>query len=305
MSIINTIQDIPLDQIRRYTDQPRKHFSRDSIQKLANSIRRRGQETPGTLRQLAEPDENGARFELIDGERRFRACGVAGVPTFRAIITEVENEDDQYERSVVSNFGREDHPPMEIAAAIKRLRAKYTVEETAERLAKSVGWVFLYQALLGLHPDVQAMINPALPEDQQLKVSIATRLARKISDHGVQLEAAKHIVSMRLPLREADLYMHRMAREKSIKIGNSDRHDQRKTVERFISRLAVDSEMVLSARQIDFKEALGSKTFAQLRSLIATLDVCIENINGIREAVSAVYEVRDRDTRKVPIKRSA
>lgn len=292
------VLDIPLDQIRPFEGQPRRYFSPESLRKLAKSIGIRGQETPGSVRRLAD-----GVYELIDGERRFRACHLAKVATFRAIVSEVQSEEEQFERSVVSNFGREGHPPMEIAAAIKRLRLRYTLEETAERLAKSVPWICGYQALLNLDERVQAMLDPSLPEDKQLKFTIASRLAQQLPDQSLQFTAAKHIVAKRLTLRAAELYIRTFGAEKGVKVGKADVHDQSRSIERFIARLEVDSEMILTARQIDFSAVLGNKTFTQVRRLIEQLDACLENVAGLRDAVRSVYEGRQSKAHKVALQR--
>lgn len=299
------VLDIPLEQIRPFAGQPRRYFNPDGLRKLANSIATRGQETPGSVRRLG-PDEQqkGHLYELIDGERRFRACALGKLPTFRAIICGVTDTEDQFERSVVSNFGREGHPPMEIAAAVKRLRERYTIEETAERLAKSAGWVCMYQSLLNLDERVQAMLDPSLPEDKQLRFVIATRLSQ-IPDRKFQVQAAQHIVARRLNLRAAELYIRQSAAEKGAEFGKPKASTQGRTIERFIERLTIDSEMVLEARQIDFQQALGGKTFTQLRRLLEQMDACMENVTGIRDAVRAVYEGRDLKARQVAMQRTA
>lgn len=300
----NAVLDIPLEQIRPFRGQPRKYFSPDGLRKLAKSIAARGQETPGTVRLLPAVEQDGARYELIDGERRFRACGIAKVATFRAIVCEVQDAEDQFERSVVSNFGHEGHPPMEIAAAVKRLRERYTIEETAERLAKSTGWVCMYQGLLNLDERVQAMLDPALPEGKQLKFSIATRLMQ-VSDRTLQVQAAQYIVAKGLNLRAAELHIRRMGVRKGVAIGKADACDQARSIERFISRLEVDSEMILEARQIDFASALGSKTFRQLRDLLEQLKECMENVQGIQSAVRSVYEGREAKAHREPVQKIA
>jgi ParB family transcriptional regulator, chromosome partitioning protein len=289
------VLDIPLKEIRAFAGQPRKYFSPDSLKKLAKSIERRGQETPGTVRRLAQVERSGAVvYELIDGERRFRACELAKLATFRAIVCEVADGEDQFERSVVSNFGREGHPPMEIAFAIKRLRARYTLQEIAERVAKSSTWVFGFESLLNLDERVQAMLDPSLPEEKQLKVSMAMRLS------SVPLEM------QRMTLQAANLYIRRMAAKKGLTIGKpADAHDQSRVIESFIARLEVDSEMVLSARQIDFTQALGNKSFGDLRKLLGKLQICMENVSGIEASVRSVYECREKKAAAAGLRRSA
>lgn len=298
----NAVLDIPLNQIRPFAGQPRRYFSPDGLRKLAKSIAARGQETPGTVRKLSAAECNGARFELIDGERRFRACGIANAPTFRAIVCEVENAEDQFERAVVSNFGREDHPPMEIAAAVKRLRARYTVEEVAERVAKSVSWVYQYQALLALDERVQAMLDPSLPQDKQLRFSIAARIAQRLPDQALQFRAAQHIVVEKLSYPEAEVYLARVSGAKGVVVRKDS---QARSIERFITRLETDSEAILAARQIDFTQALGDKPFGELRRLLARIKTCQENIAAVQDAVRAVYEGRDLKAHRVSMQRTA
>ena len=151
----STINEIPLDQIEPNANQPRSLFDDDKLQELANSIREIGIIQPITLRQTAEN-----RFQIIAGERRWRASQMAGRKTIPAYIRTI-NDQDVMEMALVENIQREDLNPIEIALAYEHLieSTGMTQDRISERVGKSRSAITNYLRLLKLPAQVQISLQ--------------------------------------------------------------------------------------------------------------------------------------------------
>ncbi len=151
----STISEIPLDQIQPNADQPRSLFDEESLQELATSIREVGIIQPITLRQTAEN-----RFQIIAGERRWRASQMAGMKTIPAYIRTIKDE-NVMEMALVENIQREDLNAIEIALAYEHLleQSRMTQEKMSERVGKSRTAITNYLRLLKLPAQVQMALQ--------------------------------------------------------------------------------------------------------------------------------------------------
>ena len=140
----STINEVALDQIEANPNQPRREFDPVALEELANSIRELGLVQPITLRQV---DEN--RFQIIAGERRWRASQLAGLKAVPAYIRTIKDE-NVMELALVENIQREDLNAIEIALAYEHLLEKsgMTQERVAERVGKSRAAIANYLRLL-------------------------------------------------------------------------------------------------------------------------------------------------------------
>ncbi len=147
----STINEVALDQIEANPNQPRREFDTESLQELANSIRELGIVQPITLRQLAD-----GQYQIVAGERRWRASQMAGLQTIPAYIRTIDDE-SVMELALVENIQREDLNAIEIALAYAHLLEKegMTQERVAERVGKSRVAVTNYLRLLKLPAEVQ------------------------------------------------------------------------------------------------------------------------------------------------------
>lgn len=151
----STISEIPLDQIEPNANQPRSLFDDDKLQELASSIREIGIIQPITLRQTADN-----RFQIIAGERRWRASQIAGLKTIPAYIRTIKDE-NVMEMALVENIQREDLNPIEIALAYEHLleSSGETQEQVSQRVGKSRANVTNYLRLLKLPAQVQMALQ--------------------------------------------------------------------------------------------------------------------------------------------------
>lgn len=151
----STISEVLIDHIEANPNQPRREFDQIALEELANSIKQLGLVQPITLRQI---DEN--KFQIIAGERRWRASQLAGLKTLPAYIRTIKDE-NVMELALVENIQREDLNAIEIALAYEHLQEKsgMTQEKVAERVGKSRAAVTNYLRLLKLPAQVQMALQ--------------------------------------------------------------------------------------------------------------------------------------------------
>ena len=151
----STINEIPISQIEPNPNQPRRDFDPEALNELANSIRELGIVQPITLRQT---DEN--RFQIIAGERRWRASQLAGLTAIPAYIRTIKDE-NVMEMALVENIQREDLNAIEIALAYEHLleSSGMTQEKVSERVGKSRTAITNYLRLLRLPAQVQMALQ--------------------------------------------------------------------------------------------------------------------------------------------------
>ncbi|WP_288318396.1 ParB/RepB/Spo0J family partition protein [Xylanibacter caecicola] len=151
----STINEIPLEQIEANPNQPRREFDEESLQELATSIREIGIIQPITLRQVADQ-----RYQIIAGERRWRASQLAGLTAIPAYIRTIKDE-NVMEMALVENIQREDLNAIEIALAYEHLLTNtgMTQEKVSERVGKSRTAIANYLRLLKLPAQVQMALQ--------------------------------------------------------------------------------------------------------------------------------------------------
>jgi ParB family chromosome partitioning protein len=193
--------DIPLSSIRPNPTQPRTHFDPDALKDLAASIKARGLIQPVVLRQL-RPEEATAeiRYELIAGERRWRASQMAGLIAVPAVIKQVFDQRDILLLSLVENLQRDDLNPLEEALAYERLAATFnlTHEQIADGVGKSRATVSNMLRLLELPTSVQEAIKI-----RRLSVAHA-KLLLTIPDAKLQAQLAAKVQGEDLTVRNLE-----------------------------------------------------------------------------------------------------
>ena len=147
------VRDIPIAEIDPNASQPRREFDKDGLEQLSDSIRQAGVLSPILV------VENGSRFRIVAGERRFRAARMAGLETVPCIVRDMTNS-QQMEAALIENLQRQDLNPIEEAMAIRSLMQEcgYTQEEAAKKLGKSRPAVTNLLRLLTLPQSVTDMV---------------------------------------------------------------------------------------------------------------------------------------------------
>ena len=147
--------DLNITDIRANPDQPRKHFDENKLRELAASIREHGLMQPVTVRPAGD-----GNYVLVAGERRYRAHVLAGFPTIRAEVVEIDDQ-AAAEQAIVENLQRVDISPLEEAAAYQNMldRYGYTVEQLAKRIGMKQPWrISERTSLLNLDPAYQQLL---------------------------------------------------------------------------------------------------------------------------------------------------
>ncbi len=196
---------LPISQVESCASQPRKQFDPDALADLADSIREHGIIQPLTVRKLQS-----GYYQIIAGERRWRAARMAGLDQVPAIVIEADDR-KAMELAMIENLQREDLNPMEEAEGYQQLMTQYnlTQEETAQRVGKSRSAVANALRLLNLCPPVRAMV-----EDGRLSNGHA-RTILPLSPT-LQEKAADAILKSDLSVRQTELLVKKLtAQEKA------------------------------------------------------------------------------------------
>jgi len=277
---------IPTHLVRPFADQPRKHFDQAGILALAESIKEIGQKTPVPVKRIDDDPEH--QFELIDGERRLRACVLGGIPTIRAFIRAIASEDEQFIEAVVANFGSAEHTPLEITFAMQRMRdgfvrAGMSDGDAADRVARIVGrskgWVYQYIGLSRLCLEVQELVN-------QRKLSFQIGVA--LSNHTIdsQCTIASHIVRNNLSPRAALFYIRSRRADDTLST-TARRHPAKDYVVLLtaLRRLNDDVSTVLDMGFADVKRIFQNRTLADAEAVIELLRGGEEGLCALRETI--------------------
>ena len=190
---VGNIVQVSLEDIYPNASQPRTHFDEKALQDLAQSIQNLGIIQPITLRK------DGNKFEIISGERRFRASKIAGLETVPAYIRLV-NDQELLEMALVENIQREDLDAIEIALTYQRLLEEIgmTQENLSQRVGKDRSSITNSIRLLRLNPDVQDAIRSG-------EISAGHgRAIISLEDSAKQDELFRRIVSQKLSVRQAE-----------------------------------------------------------------------------------------------------
>ena len=202
---------LPLSQVESCASQPRKNFDPDALADLADSIAQHGIIQPLTVRRLQS-----GYYQIIAGERRWRAARMAGLTEVPAVVIEADDR-KAMELAMIENLQREDLNPMEEAEGYQVLMEQYgmTQEETAQRVGKSRPAVANALRLLKLCGDVRKLV-----EDGKLSGGHGRALVT-LSDKQ-QKEAAAAIVKSDLSVRQTELLVKKLTTEKKEKIAKNE-----------------------------------------------------------------------------------
>ena len=199
----SSINEIELSKIVVNPNQPRHEFDETALQELADSISEIGIIQPITLRKLSDDE-----YQIIAGERRWRAARLAGLQEVPVIVIEADDR-KAAELAMIENLQREDLNPMEEAAGFQSLIESYhmTQEEAAQRVGKSRSAVTNALRLLGLTPSVRKLVEEG-------KLSAGHARALVPLSPSLQESAANAIVSGGLSVRQTEALVKRLSAEK-------------------------------------------------------------------------------------------
>ena len=198
---------LPLHKIEPNPDQPRRDFDEEELEALAASISEHGIIQPLTVREMAS-----GYYQIVAGERRWRAARLANLSEVPVVIIDADNKTTM-ELALIENLQRQDLNPVEEAMGYHTLMADYglTQEDTASRVGKSRPAVANALRLLSLPPEVLLMVRRG-----QLSAGHA-RAVLSLKNEKMQVDAAKKIANLGLSVRQAELLCKNMNKEPSHK----------------------------------------------------------------------------------------
>jgi ParB family chromosome partitioning protein len=193
------LRDLPLDMIRPGRYQPRSVFDPEKLAELADSIRAQGIVQPVVVRPVEDE-----QFELIAGERRWRAAQMAGIANIPAVIRDVPDE-VSVAMALIENIQRENLNPLEEATALRRLIDDFemTHQEAADAVGRSRAAVSNLLRLLELMQEVKDMIDLRLIEMGHARALLSL-------DQKLQLQAAREVIRKRLSVRATEDLVRRL-----------------------------------------------------------------------------------------------
>ena len=196
-------QLLPIHKVEPNPDQPRQDFDEEELQALSESIATHGVVQPLTVRELSS-----GYYQIIAGERRWRAARMANLMQIPAVIIEADDK-KVMELALIENLQRQDLNPIEEALGYESLLQEYglTQEEVAKRVGKSRPAVANALRLLALEPEIITMVR-----EHKLSAGHA-RAVLTIKSPKKQLEAAKKIANLGLSVRQAELLCKNMSKE--------------------------------------------------------------------------------------------
>lgn len=228
---------VKLALIEPNREQPRKDFNEEQLGELAESIKRYG------ILQPLLVQKKGGFYELIAGERRWRAAKIAGLKEVPVVLREYSRQETM-EIALIENVQREDLNPIEEALAYQQLVKEFnlTQEEIAVKVAKNRATITNSMRLLKLDEQIQEMLI------QNLITSGHARALLSLEDKKLQLKAAKLILDGRLSVRETEKLVKRLAKEAS-----SEKDEKKEKIR--------DEEMMIIYQNLEerMKSIMGTK----------------------------------------------
>lgn len=239
------VQHLGIDLLQRGRYQPRRNFDQDRLQELADSIAAQGVVQPIVVRPAGD-----GRYEIIAGERRWRAAQLAGLHDIPVVVRDVDDK-TAMAVALIENIQRDDLNPLEEATALERLLGEFglTHQEVAEAVGKSRTSVTNLLRLLDLNEDVKAFVEKGVLEMGHARALLGLKDA-------MQSDAAHKVVKQGLSVRETERLVRRMQ-------GEDGRPQRTRTASRDpdVVRLEQDLTEKLGAR-VQIKE--GGKGRGQL-----------------------------------------
>ena len=196
-------QQLPIHKVERNPDQPRQDFDEEELAALSESIAVHGVVQPLTVRELPS-----GYYQIIAGERRWRAARMAGLTQIPAVIIEADDK-KVMELALIENLQRQDLNPVEEALGYHVLMNEYamTQEEVSKQVGKSRPAVANALRLLGLPEDVLDMLRSGKLSAGHARAVLSLKTEKK------QLEAAKKIANLGLSVRQAEMLCKNMSKE--------------------------------------------------------------------------------------------
>ena len=266
----SSISEIALSQIEANPNQPRREFDEKALEELAESIRNFGIIQPITLRKLIDD-----RYQIIAGERRWRASQMAGIQRVPAYIRTADDE-NMMQMALVENIQREELNPIEVALAYQHLIERYNLkqEELSEKIGKNRATIANTLRLLKLPAQVQMAIK-----NRQIDKGHARALL-SLADPAMQVKLFKEVVEKGYSVRQIEEMVAQINAGEAVKSGKRTLQDKKV--------LLPEEFKVLKSRLSDFFNAKVQMTCSQQGK--GKISIPFEN----EEQLTRIIELFDR-----------
>lgn len=205
------LKHLPIEWLQRGIYQPRRDMSNEALEELANSIRAQGVMQPVVVRPIG-PES----YELIAGERRWRASQLVGLDSIPAVIRDVADE-DAIAMALIENIQRENLNPIEEALALQRLQKEFelTQAEVADAVGKSRVTVTNLLRLISLEPEVKKMLEHGDLEMGHARALLGVTDAK-------QVEAARQVVAKGMTVRQTEALVRSLNQQDKVTLPKND-----------------------------------------------------------------------------------
>jgi ParB/RepB/Spo0J family partition protein len=295
---IGNVIEVATERIRPDPDQPRKYFDLQALKRLEKSIRSVGQRTPAPVQAIEDDPDH--EYQLIDGERRWTCC-MALNRRMKVVVEPAMDADERFVASVVANFSREDHTPLEIAAAIKRIRGSAELQKVSEhaeqnriiadKFGHSVSWLHEYDALNDLIPEVQKLMDPAIVGSLHTLTHRAAAMISHLAPER-QVQVADEIRRRQLNRDQAAVFVRRVVAEH----GRSSVDRKIRTQDARVVLTALGKMLdLLTESGTDWGKAFAGKSTADVDFVLIKAAELVEALEDFRIAIgrpSHLAEVR-------------
>lgn len=259
----SSINEIELSKIHPNPDQPRTFFDQDALEELAASIRSLGIVQPITLREM--PDGS---YQIISGERRYRASLMAGLETVPAYIKTAE-DDNVMEMALIENIQREDLNAIEISLAYQKLLDTYqlTQDQLSERIGKKRATVANYLRLLKLPAEIQIGLKKKLIDMGHARALVT------VTDPAMQLDIYEKILRQQLSVRSVEELVRNLNKEEKKKEHTSrQRISDFEPLQSHLSKFFGTEVQVVCNKKGKGKITIAFASDSELERLIELLD---------------------------------
>lgn len=231
------LQHIPLESIQRGKYQPRGDMDQTSLEELAESIKAQGVMQPIVVRSISKN-----KFEIIAGERRWRAAQLAGLKTIPALVREVSDE-AAIAMALIENIQREDLNPIEEAVALQRLQKEFelTQQEVANAVGKSRASVANLLRLISLPDEVKTLLTHGDLEMGHARALLGLPVEQ-------QVDAARHVVAKGLTVRQTEALVRNILADKPAKEKPAIDPDVKRLEQKLAERLGTQVQIKHGAK---------------------------------------------------------
>lgn len=281
----------PSEKVREYVDkllieeimpdpeQPREYFDQAELLSMASSMKEESQVVLVIVRPI--PEENGKRYMLIDGERRWRSMQLAGIKEVLVIVRPGTDNKKAFRQSVIANFNRCPHTVGENVKVIKRLLADgATVTEVCRLCGKSAAWYYKHIAFEKLHPDLLKLIDP--PTEKKFR--LPGDLARKLAYIPLVDQLAAYNKVMQEPSAKArNELAYELAKPYMAESRRNKPSDHARTLERFVLSLRGANKRNFQNAEVAVKALLGTRKPDQVKAFFETISESIKQLTDLKQ----------------------